>query len=96
MISDSEKNLIAAGVRAAISKLYSGLHSEDDHGFALYKWLGNQKDGIVQSVCLEIEKERNVIPVYTPSQNDLHLCNCACHQFHIEHGCLDCNCGSED
>jgi hypothetical protein len=45
---------------------------------------------------IEKEKaEQNAQPIYTPSQHELHLCDCACHQFHIENSCMDCNCGSD-
>lgn len=54
MIDDSEKALIAAGIRATLDTMYNGLHSEDDHGYDLYKWLEARQEQIVQSACDKI------------------------------------------
>jgi hypothetical protein len=98
MIDDNEKRLIAAGVQEAIRTLYNDFHLENDCGHDLRKWLKRYQDKIVQTACDKIEKERaeqKVELIHTPSQFQLHLCDCACHQFHIENSCLDCHCGSD-
>lgn len=98
MISKEERRAIGFGVAETIQKLYDGLHIEDDHGYELYKWLKDNRVKIIETSFAKLEKEKNdeqhADLAHTPSQNDLHLCHCACHQFCIENGCLDCNCGS--
>jgi len=61
MIDDSEKSLIAAGVRETISTMYNGLHSEDDHGYDLYRWLEDRQEEIVQKVCDKIVNGRAML-----------------------------------
>lgn len=61
MIDDNEKGLIAAGVRETIKTLYNGLHSEDDHGYDLYRWLEDSEDKIVQTACDKIAVGRAML-----------------------------------
>lgn len=51
MISEEEKRLIEAGVKEVLETLFNGLHSEDDHGYDLYKFLCDNKDKIVKKTC---------------------------------------------
>jgi len=145
-----DKDIILTTFKETVRTLYNGLHSEDDHGYDLYKWLKGKETEVVEAVCnkLEIPNPPNYDPNFgdnrlckcdhtyyrhfdshdnmepigckycfkydaneklwgnnkcsgfqeqesQPLLNDLHLCHCACHQFHIENGCLDCNCGRE-
>ncbi len=53
-----EISLVRAGVRAAIAHLSNGLHSEDDHGFDLARWLESQEDKITESACGKIDSFR--------------------------------------
>jgi hypothetical protein len=61
MIDDEEKGLVAAGVREAIQTLYSSLHSEDDHGYDLYKWLEGRQDKIIQAACEKVAVGRAML-----------------------------------
>lgn len=51
---EEEKQLIAIGVRKTIETLGRSLHSEDDHGYDLYKWLQDQEKNIVNEACNKI------------------------------------------
>lgn len=61
MIDDNEKGLVAAGVREAIQTLYRGLHSEDDHGYDLYRWLEKNQDKIIQDACEKVAVGRAML-----------------------------------
>ena len=54
MIDDSEKSLVAAGVYEVIQTLRNGLHSEDDHGYDLCKWLKENQEKIIEAACDKI------------------------------------------
>ena len=57
-MTDEEKALVRAGVRAARKKLFDGLHSKDDHGFDIAKWLESNEDQITEETCRQIDAGR--------------------------------------
>ena len=61
MISKSERQCVSAGVVETIQKLRDGLHSEDDHGYELYKWLEKNQDQIVDAACERVELSRAML-----------------------------------
>lgn len=61
MIDDFEKSLIRAGVRTAIEALHDSLHSEDDHGYDLYKWLQAKEAEIVELACDKVAVARALL-----------------------------------
>jgi len=50
LINQDDKEVVALitlGVEETINKLYVSIHSEDDHGYDLYKWLEGRKQAII-------------------------------------------------
>lgn len=56
-----ERQYIEAGVTEAIETLRDGLHSEDDHGYDLYKWLSGRKEEMINAVCERIVMFRRMV-----------------------------------
>lgn len=54
MIEQHEKDLIACGAIEAIAMLGNNLHSEDDHGYDLYKWLKSRQKEIIEMASNKI------------------------------------------
>lgn len=54
-MTSREKELVRAGVRAVVASLFDGLHSEDDHGWDLAKWLEARVDQITNDACVKID-----------------------------------------
>jgi hypothetical protein len=57
-MTDAEKALVRAGVKAASEAMFVGLHQEDDHGFDLAKWLEKNVDRITTETCDKIDAGR--------------------------------------
>jgi hypothetical protein len=57
-MTDEEKALVRAGVRASREALYDSLHSEDDLGYDAARWLKSREDQIVEKACGQIDAGR--------------------------------------
>lgn len=53
-MTPEEVSLIRAGVRRTIDTLERGLHSEDNHGADLVKWLSSREEQIVADACARV------------------------------------------
>lgn len=60
-MTEEERQLIRAGVRQAIRTLGENLHSEDDHGYDLYRWLEKQEEKIIQATFDRIAAGRSML-----------------------------------
>ena len=57
-MTNEEVALVRAGVTAASKEMFKGLHSEDDHGWGLARWLEKNVDRIVTETCGQIDVGR--------------------------------------
>jgi hypothetical protein len=60
-MTKEEENLVRAGVMAASKAMFNGLHSEDDHGWDLARWLEKNVDRITAETCDQINVGRAMV-----------------------------------